>query len=98
MDSIFLPCPHCQLFVKIDKSQMNCKIFRHCVFINPDKLNGFRNRFSKYLKDILLNKKRYNDGYYYYGIRLKQDSDYNQKLTDSELEKYIQERKLFNTV
>ncbi len=70
----------------------------NCVFINPDKLNGFKNRFSKYLKDIHLNKKRYNDGYYYYGIRLKQDSDYNQKLTDSELEKYIQERKLFNTV
>lgn len=36
--------------------------------IQRDKLAGFKNRLSQYLKEIGLNKKRYNDGYYYYGI------------------------------
>lgn len=31
--------------------------------------NSFKNRLSRYLKDLGLLKKRYNDGYYnYYGI------------------------------
>lgn len=38
------------------------------VKIDNDKIAGFRTRLSKYLKDIGLQKKRYNDGYYYYGI------------------------------
>lgn len=38
------------------------------VKIDNDKLTGFRTRLSKYLKDIGLQKKRYNDGFYYYGI------------------------------
>jgi hypothetical protein len=38
------------------------------VKIDNDKLAGFRTRLSKYLKDIGLKKKRYNDGFYYYGI------------------------------
>ena len=33
-----------------------------------DKLSGFKNRLSEYLKEIGLQKKRYNDGFYYYGI------------------------------
>lgn len=36
--------------------------------IQQDKIAGFKNRLSQYLKEIGLNKKRYNDGYYYYGI------------------------------
>jgi hypothetical protein len=36
--------------------------------IDKDKINGFRNRLSKYLIELGLKKKRYNDGYYYYGI------------------------------
>ena len=32
------------------------------------KRTGFRNRLSNYLKEIGLQKKRYNDGYYYYGL------------------------------
>lgn len=36
--------------------------------IDKSKLNGFRNRLSNYLLSIGLKKKRYNDGYYYYGI------------------------------
>jgi len=40
--------------------------------IDQDKINGFRNRLSKYLKDLGLLKKRYNDGFYYYGIVEKQ--------------------------
>lgn len=38
------------------------------VKIDKDKISGFRNRLSKYLKDLGLQKKRYNDGFYYYGI------------------------------
>jgi hypothetical protein len=38
------------------------------VKIDNDKISGFRTRLSKYLKDIGLQKKRYNDGFYYYGI------------------------------
>ena len=38
------------------------------VKIENDKMSGFRTRLSKYLKDIGLKKKRYNDGFYYYGI------------------------------
>ena len=36
--------------------------------IDKSKLSGFRNRLSTYLKELGLQKKRYNDGYYYYGI------------------------------
>lgn len=32
-ESLFLPCPHCHLFVEILKSQINCKIFRHGTMI-----------------------------------------------------------------
>ncbi len=40
-------------------------------FIEQSKLTSFKNRLSKYLKELGLQKKRYNDGYYYYGIRCK---------------------------
>jgi hypothetical protein len=36
--------------------------------IDSNKFAGFRTRLSKYLKDLGLQKKRYNDGFYYYGI------------------------------
>jgi hypothetical protein len=42
-----------------------------------EKIAGFRTRLSKYLKDIGLQKKRYNDGFYYYGIIKKPSNDYN---------------------
>jgi arginine repressor len=38
------------------------------VKIDSNKISGFRTRLSKYLKDLGLRKKRYNDGFYYYGI------------------------------
>lgn len=38
------------------------------VSIEPAKLAGFKTRLAKYLKDLGLQKKRYNDGFYYYGI------------------------------
>lgn len=40
----------------------------NAVKIDSDKLAGFKTRLSKYLKDLGLQKKRYNDGFYYYGI------------------------------
>lgn len=43
------------------------------VKIENDKLSGFKTRLSKYLKDIGLKKKRYNDGFYYYGIVKKEN-------------------------
>jgi hypothetical protein len=36
--------------------------------IQPDKQGGFKNRLSQYLKEVGLEKKRYNDGFYYYGL------------------------------
>jgi len=39
--------------------------------IDKMKLKGLRNRLPNYLKNLGLNKKRYNDGYYYYGIKNK---------------------------
>lgn len=36
--------------------------------IDSNKIAGFKTRLSKYLKELGLQKKRYNDGFYYYGI------------------------------
>lgn len=44
----------------------------NAVKIDSNKIAGFRTRLSKYLKDLGLQKKRYNDGFYYYGIIEKQ--------------------------
>lgn len=68
-------------------------IMSNFVKLDNDKLSGFRTRLSKYLKDIGLQKKRYNDGFYYYGI-VKKDvpafssyntNDNNQHFTIEEL-------------
>lgn len=50
--------------------------------INQNKINGFKNRLSSYLKNIGLLKKRYNDGYYYYGIREKTIEEHRQILSE----------------
>jgi len=42
-----------------------------------NNISGFRTRLSKYLKDIGLQKKRYNDGFYYYGIVEKKQKTIN---------------------
>jgi hypothetical protein len=47
------------------------------VKIDNDKISGFRTRLSKYLKEIGLHKKRYNDGFYYYGIIKKTPNEFN---------------------
>jgi hypothetical protein len=39
------------------------------VDIKTHSVNSFRNRLSKYLTDLGLKKKRFNDGFYYYGVR-----------------------------
>jgi hypothetical protein len=36
--------------------------------IEEKNASGFKNRLSRYLKEMGLQKKRYNDGFYYYGI------------------------------
>jgi hypothetical protein len=36
--------------------------------VDRTKIAGFKNRLSNYLKELNLQKKRYSDGYYYYGI------------------------------
>ena len=64
--------------------------------IEKSKLTGFKNRLSQYLKDLGLQKKRYNDGYYYYGIVLKHTIT---KPTVKTLEDLIKEREeLFRDV
>ncbi len=45
-------------------------------FVDKSKQTSFKNRLSKYLKEIGLQKKRYNDGYYYYGIRNKETDEH----------------------
>ena len=50
-----------------------------CLSFDQSKINGFKTRLSKYLKDLGLQKKRYNDGFYYYGIYSK--FEVNNKLT-----------------
>lgn len=47
----------------------------NAITIEENKLAGFRTRLSKYLKDLGLQKKRYNDGFYYYGIIEKKPDD-----------------------
>jgi arginine repressor len=54
------------LYDIVIKSQYVCKI-------DKTKITGFKNRLSNYLKDLGLQKKRYNDGYYYYGIVKKEN-------------------------
>jgi len=64
------------------------------VLIDQSKLGGFKNRLSKYLKDLGLEKKRFNDGYYYYGIKVKNHGYTNvssEPLADS-ISKRIQQR------
>jgi hypothetical protein len=43
--------------------------------IELNKMVSFRNRLSKYLKNMGLQKKRFSDGFYYYGIRLMDHTD-----------------------
>ena len=64
------------------------------VKIENDKLAGFKNRLSKYLKDLGLLKKRYNDGFYYYGIVEKYQNTYpkNTPITKEYMNAYIKER------
>ena len=64
------------------------------VLIDQSKLGGFKNRLSKYLKDLGLEKKRFNDGYYYYGIKVKNNGYAelsNEPLVDS-VSKRIRQR------
>jgi len=42
------------------------------VNISDNQLTSFKNRLARYLKTLGLRKKRYNDGFYYYGIQKKE--------------------------
>lgn len=57
---------------KMKASQL-CDIITNSFLINikKDGIASFRNRLSRYLADIGLKKKRFNDGFYYYGIKQK---------------------------
>lgn len=61
------------------------------VTIEKSRLNGFKNRLSTYLKNLGLEKKRYNDGYYYYGIKPKKAFSENAR-PNITYEEYILER------
>ena len=61
------------------------------VSIETSKISGFQTRLSRYLKDLGLLKKRYNDGYYYYGIQYKK-FEANIKITEEEIKKFVCER------
>lgn len=76
------------LYDIVMRAEPKCKI-------DKSRLSGFRNRLSTYLKDIGLQKKRYNDGFYYYGILEKKiDRAYFNALTRTYLaEKDVDEYK-----
>ncbi len=62
--------------------------------IDKSKMSGFKNRLPNYLKDLGLQKKRYNDGYYYYGIVKNDEKIFDDKQCDIEtnLEKLHKKR------
>jgi hypothetical protein len=62
------------------------------VKIEQSKTNGFKNRLSKYLKDLGFEKKRYDDGYYYHGISSKM-TIFNKPIEQIDIDNYIKERK-----
>lgn len=80
------------LFDIVTKSDL-CKI-------DKSKFQGFKNRLSNYLKEIGLQKKRYNDGYYYYGIIEKELTSYkSSRLYSSKIlaiDDIIKEREMMN--
>ena len=51
-------------------------------------LSNFKNKLSQYLKNMGLQKKRYNDGYYYYGIHGK-----TSKECEQDMQQFLQELK-----
>jgi len=56
---------------------------------------AFRNRLSKYLLDIGLQKKRFGDGFYYYGLKGKYNGFKNVDLKDDNvIEKLMKEREV----
>lgn len=61
------------------------------VKIENNKVSGFRTRLSKYLKDIGLQKKRYNDGFYYYGIYEKENKSFKYGTRDNKINIDIRE-------
>ena len=72
-------------------------IFQHQKLIDwflsfESKTNGFKNRLSKYLKDLGFEKKRYDDGYYYHGISSKMII-FNKPIEQTDIDNYIKERK-----
>jgi len=68
--------------------------------IDKSKIQGFKNRLSNYLKEIGLQKKRYNDGYYYYGIVEKDLLTYQSSRLDFSkeiiLEDILKDREMMN--
>ena len=81
------------LYDIVTKSDM-CKI-------DKSKISGFRNRLSNYLKEIGLQKKRYNDGYYYYGIVAKDFVRYKSSINNihdiKSIKEIEKERESLNT-
>jgi len=81
------------------KASTLCEIITQTIAINmlkKDNFNSFRIRLATYLQDFGLKKKRFNDGYYYYGLKAKfNDKDRKNKNTTQELfDKIIEERKI----
>lgn len=35
----FFPCPHCGFFIQVNRSEVNCKIFRHGYYYNKNPDN-----------------------------------------------------------
>jgi len=60
--------------------------------VDKTKISTFKNRLSTYLKDLGLKKKRYNDGFYYYGIQTKLDKIYEND-TQTKYERILENRK-----
>lgn len=60
-------------------------LFNNTTFISPESGtgSGFKTRLAGYLTNIGLQKKRFNDGFYYYGIVEKKEKDGKSELVKS---------------
>jgi hypothetical protein len=61
------------------KSSVLCNEIKPKLVYNYGNIQSFNIRLSNYLKEMGLQKKRYNDGFYYYGLKKKENKPEKEK-------------------
>lgn len=60
-DLLIFECPHCSIFVVVEKKDLNCKIFRHGNFIiNKEPINPHTSKAD--CEELIKNNKIYGCG------------------------------------